>query len=398
MKSDYTPARSGSSVARAIRSTTLLAALASIAVVGVGGAVTYPVDGGSKFSGGPAGWTSLSATCNQPAPFCSTQNAYSATEGNSPGSIESRTDITANGGQLFTGTATWRSPSFNGATVGGGTLEYDRQLSAPGLAAVEPSVTVEDVLVNETTGKSKSLGVEQVLLADSVFRGRTITVKPGSLDVGQRYHLELRSRMTTNSAQVGPTGSIVVRFDNVALSLSDQGPGGSSGSDGVTFPQPPLSDREMDQLVERTNWFAEKGNLPGGSIVKRKDCTIVGTPKADRITGSKGNDVICGLGGNDKVVGRGGKDLIDGGSGNDRLSGSGKSDTLAGLAGKDRLKGGSQNDRVGAGAKGDRLYGNGGSDRLHGGKGRDRISGGPGKDRAMGNVGGDRLFKVERPR
>jgi len=176
------------------------------------------------FSGSSEGWTGLSTSCNQPAPLCNVQNVYAATEGSPPGSIESRTDILVNGGQLFTGLATWRSPAFTATTVGSGVFEYDRQLTAPGLASVEPAVTVEEVLVNETAGTSKSLGVEQILLGDGVFRGRSTPVKGGTLTAGSRYHLEMRSRMTTNSAQAGPTGSIAVRFDNVGAPIPDPGP------------------------------------------------------------------------------------------------------------------------------------------------------------------------------
>jgi Ca2+-binding RTX toxin-like protein len=390
-------------LSRAVRRGILGAIGVSLFAVSGASAATYPVAGGNGFSGSTEGWTGLAASCNQPL-LCSASNNYAATEGNPPGSIESRTDITVNGGQLFEGNATWRSPAFVAGTVGGGTLEYDRQLSAPGLAAVEPAVTVEEVLVDETSGKSKSLGVEQVALADSVFRGRTVTVKSGTLSAGDKYHIELRSRMTTNSAQVGPTGSIIVRFDNVNMTLADKGPGGSSGTGGVTFPGPPIGDSKFRKIVKRTNWAAEKGTQPGGGVVPLADCTIIGTPKADVIRGSSGNDVICGLGGNDKIVGATGKDLIDGGSGNDRLVGSGGADVLAGLAGKDKLTGSSKGDRIGGGAKGDRIAGNGGkdhikagggADRISGGASRDRISGGPGRDRAV-NSAHDRLSGVER--
>jgi RTX calcium-binding nonapeptide repeat (4 copies) len=224
------------------------------------------------------------------------------------------------------------------------------------------------------------------VLADSVYRGRTIPVKANTLAVGDRYHLELRSRMTTNSAQVGPTGSITIRFDNIAMALSDRGPNGASGSAGVRFVKDPLSDRQMRKLIKRTNWSADKGNLAGGSIVARKDCTIIGTPGKDRIVGSRGNDVICGLGGNDRITGQGGIDLVDTGAGADRITASGGGDVVAGLAGRDNLLGNGSGDRLGGGA---------GRDRLAGGPGKDRINGGSGKDRAVGS-GRDRVAKVER--
>ncbi len=250
--------------------------------------------------------------------------------------------------------------------------------------------------MNQTTGQARSLDSENLASTDTAFARQTTPIERATLVAGDKYYLELRATTTTNIAQVGVLGSISLRYDNVALEVANVGPGGASGSDGVEFTGPPVNNRTLNRLVNNTNWFAEVGKLPGGSVVTREDCTIVGTPKADRIKGSRGNDVICGLGGNDKINGGGGRDLIDGGSGKDRLTGGAKADTLAGLAGKDVARGSAGADRIGTGAKKDRLAGNSANDRLHSGKGRDRVSGGPGKDRIVGGKRGDRLAKVER--
>ena len=79
---------------------------------------------------------------------------------------------------------------------------------------------------------------------------------------------------------------------------------------------------------------------PTAAIVVPPKCTgqyptIYGTPKKDRLKGTRFPDVIAGLGAND---------------------------TIRGLRGKDRLCGGK------------------GRDRLIGGRGRDRLNGGPGRD------------------
>lgn len=260
------------------------------------------------------------------------------------------------------------------------------------------------MLVDETTGSSQSLGSESLSGANSAFATRTVAVAEDALFPGDHYHLELRSTTSTSSAQAGVTGSISVRYDNVALSVSNEGPGGASGSPGVKFTGPPLSQKQIKKLTLKIRWAAAVGRLPGGSVVAREDCTIVGTPRADRIKGSTGNDVICGLGGKDRINGRRGRDIIDGGSGGDRLNGSKGADILAGLAGGDRLAGGRGKDRAGGGAGRDRIFGSAGKDtlkaasgrdRISGGPGRDRISGGPGLDRVVG-AGPDRLRSVER--
>jgi len=95
---------------------------------------------------------------------------------------------------------------------------------------------------------------------------------------------------------------------------------------------------------------------------KHRRCTIVGTPRADRLIGTAKRDVICG---------RGGADTIRGGRGNDLLIGGPGSDRLVGGRGRDRLLGGP------------------GADRLLGGPGRDVLRGGVGKDVLAGGRGSD---------
>jgi len=86
-----------------------------------------------------------------------------------------------------------------------------------------------------------------------------------------------------------------------------------------------------------------------GVVVSR-----VGTPRADRLSGTNGADAFLLLAGADRASALGGNDALCGGKGRDRLKG-GK--------GRDRLAGGP------------------GGDKLNGGPGRDRCNGGPGRDR-----------------
>jgi hemolysin type calcium-binding protein len=394
MKSQSARLESRAGIGRALRRGALLAALVSLAVVPAARAVTYPVKGGNGFAKGPEGWSGTATSCS-PSLLCAESNAHSATHGNPPGSLVSRLDVLANGGELFQGQATWRSPSFDATTIGAGSLRYDRQIDTSGIVTLGPVTTVTPVLIDERTTSATTLGSETLSAADSSFAGRVIPVAKGTLTLGHRYHLELRSTTATSTAQAGVTGSQSVRYDNVALSLDNEGPGGSSGSDGVEFTAPPLSDKEAEKVASQLNWSADAGKGPGGGQLAQAKCTIVGTSGPDRIVGSKGNDVLCGLGGNDKIKGRGGKDVIDAGAGRDRADGGASSDTIAGLAGKDNVKGGPGRDRLGAGSKGDRIAGNGGPDRLSGGAGKDRLSGGSGKDRAL-HAGRDVLRSVER--
>jgi hypothetical protein len=98
---------------------------------------------------------------------------------------------------------------------------------------------------------------------------------------------------------------------------------------------------------------------------------VLGTRKADNITGSNRSDVIFGLGGNDSISGGRGNDCIVGGKGADRLSGSQGRDTLIGGKGGDNLNGGSESDK---------LIGGAGKDSINAAYGKDKVSGGSGSD------------------
>jgi RTX calcium-binding nonapeptide repeat (4 copies) len=385
MQSQVASAPAGLRLAQALCRGILLAISVSLIAVAGAGAATYPAATGSGFVSGPEGWRGVSATCT-PNLLCSEQTFWSGAKGNPPGSLESRLDIIANVGDLYQGQSTWQSPSFKATASGAGSLLYDRQIEATGLASLNPASGVEPVLVDETTGSAESLGPATLSAGNSTFQTRTVAVPEDTLVPGHRYHLQLRSTTVTSTAQVGLTGSISLRLDNVKLRIRNEGPGGSAGSEGVTFTGPSLSSKQIKKLIRNLRWAAEKGNLAGGSVVKRSDCTIVGTPRRDRIKGSTGNDVICGLGGADTIYGRGGTDLIDTGAGADRVTAAGGRDAVAGLAGADRLRGNGAGDRLGGGA---------GGDRLAGGASKDRINGGSGKDRVVGGRR-DRVAKVER--
>ena len=112
------------------------------------------------------------------------------------------------------------------------------------------------------------------------------------------------------------------------------------------------------------------GRTPtGGERCKGKPVTILGTPGADKLRGTRKRDVISALGGNDQVRGGRGKDVICGGGGNDRLRGGRDKDRLAGQQGKDRLNGGSP------GNQGAHRPGKKRGDVCAGGRGKDRNRG-----------------------
>jgi hypothetical protein len=93
-----------------------------------------------------------------------------------------------------------------------------------------------------------------------------------------------------------------------------------------------------------------------------RGCTITGSARDDRLSGTGGDDVICAGAGDDRIAAGGGDDAVFGDGGDDRADG---------------------------GAGEDTLYGDDGDDRLAGDVGDDVLAGGPGEDRLDGGAGAD---------
>jgi Ca2+-binding RTX toxin-like protein len=217
---------------------------------------------------------------------------------------------------------------------------------------------------------------------------------------GHTYRLRITTSSTA-SAAFNETGNEDTRFDNVVLAVEQSGSSGAGGggggggggteeggttpvvSPGVTVVRSFLSITDIAALFRRFDESTLVGHGPGGSLIPRDLCTVIGTAGADRIIGTTGNDVICGLGGNDVIAGGGGIDIIDGANGNDRLTGGSGADKLIGLRGNDNVNGNTGNDRVGGGAGKDVIRGAAGKDRLSArDRRRDVVDGGKGRDRA----------------
>ncbi|NDH65054.1 MAG: calcium-binding protein [Microbacteriaceae bacterium] len=127
------------------------------------------------------------------------------------------------------------------------------------------------------------------------------------------------------------------------------------------------------------------------SAASESDCTIVGTKKADTLSGTNGPDVICAGAGSDTIYGMGGDDIIRAGSGNDIiLAGAGK-DTVFGESGNDNIAGSDGADQISGGDGKDRITGGGGQDLIQGGTGTDNLSAGNGNDLIDGGLGTDTI-------
>jgi Ca2+-binding RTX toxin-like protein len=355
---------------------------------------------GVTSSGILRGWAgSPSTACDAVSGLvCNTIGAYEPAVGNPPGSISARMSVLLNLGGTFEGTTTWTSPAFTvpaGQAVTGATFAYDRQLTAGGLLSLAPESAVTVKLVDQAGGDVTLLG-ETLTTADSTFTTKGVGAPAGAVVDGHTYRLLITTETTTQTASLGITGQENTRFDNVVLAVEQSGSGGGGGgggteeggttpvvSPGVTVVRSFLSTTDIAALFRRFDESTLVGHGPGGSLIPRDLCTVIGRARADRIIGTTGDDVICGLGGNDVIAGGGGIDIIDGANGNDRLTGGSGGDKLMGLRGNDKLNGNAGNDRVGGGAGKDVIRGAAGKDRLSArDRRRDVVDGGKGRDRA----------------
>ncbi|MGH2993576.1 MAG: hypothetical protein ACRDL1_08565, partial [Solirubrobacterales bacterium] len=280
----------------------LVAALVGAAVLAAAALASAAVEpgGGSSFDSSSEGWTSEVATCqpNQGAPgeACTATNSHDAGLGNPSGSLRSRLSLDI-GFVLFDSEFTWRSPSFRvpgepGAELTGAEFGYDRRFAAGEPINLDPEAEVDATVVDDTAGTRTELIEETLDSNDDEFERSTVTAETGTLTREHIHHIELHASITTTSTGSGVSGSSSLNFDNVAIDI----PNPPGNSEGVTFPRPPRTRAEITAVMNSLNLNALTGGGSGGSQVPLGECTIVGTPGADRMRGTSQNDVMCGLG------------------------------------------------------------------------------------------------------
>jgi len=134
------------------------------------------------------------------------------------------------------------------------------------------------------------------------------------------------------------------------------------------------------KAVEGTTYWIQISPLWSGegAVSLRWRPAVLGTSRADVISGSADSEEIRGLAGNDVIHGGGGDDEIFPGAGSDRAFGEGGRDLILDRRGLDRLFGGPGGDVLSAldDTRGDLLSGGSGVDRCRSDRG-DRRTGCP---------------------
>lgn len=387
------------------------AALAAVGVAGVlampaaAATTTYPA-GGSAFDADAQGWTGSDARCAMTSGvsvLCSASTAYDA----GGQSLATILDVTFNLAGLFEGSGVWTSPSFAipaDADVTGAALAFDAAFAVSGIVNLGLTSEVDVTLLDETDAGTTPVATVSLDDRDTAFAPQGGALPAGAIEGGHAYRLVFTTTTTSTLASAGLLGRASMRFDDVALDVTTADPpmgggggggtgGSGSGGTGGSGGGAGSGDgggaggfgggggSASGTGAGATSGAGGSGGTGGtaaGSRARRHGrCTIVGTPRADRLVGTRGRDVICGLGGNDTLLGLGGNDTLVGGNGRDLLAGGPGRDVLRGGAGADLLRGGP------------------GRDQLLGGSGGDRLLGGTGRDVARGTLRHDRVAGVE---
>ena len=118
---------------------------------------------------------------------------------------------------------------------------------------------------------------------------------------------------------------------------------------------------------------------------------IIGTSKAETLTGTPGNDLIIGLEGADKINGNNGDDCILGGTGADSINGNNGNDAVFGEDGADTINGNNGKDLLDGGKGADSIKGQNDEDHLIGGQDADTLDGGNSDDLLEGGDAADTL-------
>ena len=330
---------------------------------------------------------------------------------------------------MYAGTAPW---NLSGVALDAGNDDYFGH-DDPGCADLADSPFLADVAaatappggtVTTDPGGTGPSPDDPVEVSVTTPTGGPVSIDEGPSSGGSPVGFTLLGQQVSITAPVESAGSplrIVLTVDpsivpagETALTLQvfrngalvGECPGASSAS-----PDPCVSAREdlaggaarITVLTSHASTWAL--GVAGGALAP--SCAgpppagaIVGTPGADRLTGTARNDVIFGLGGDDRIdPGKGndvvcagaGRDRVDGGEGNDALDGGGGADELDGGAGNDRLAGSDGADALSGGAGNDALAGGDGADKLDGGAGNDLLAGSDGADALDGGAGNDAL-------
>ncbi|MBI4782545.1 MAG: Ig-like domain-containing protein [Oscillatoriophycideae cyanobacterium NC_groundwater_1537_Pr4_S-0.65um_50_18] len=201
--------------------------------------------------------------------------------------------------------------------------------------------------------------------------GKTVTINPvDDLALGTNYTIGVSQGAFQDAAGnvfAGITGSTAWNFTTKAAIVVTPPPDTTPPPTPTPDPTAPAITPSPDTtpIPSPSNAFGEEfGQFPsaGKPNSDKPGDRKNGSPRSDKLFGSKGDNVIRSLKGRDVLKGGDGNDDMDGGKGNDKLLGGDGNDHLKGGLGKDFLAGGKGNDVLVGGLGQDTLITGSGND------------------------------------
>lgn len=245
-----------------------------LAVAGTASAATatYP-GGGSGFDNGGEGWSAEAASCSPAGLLCTSEAAYDATAGKPPGSIAAKTTVTVNLVGLFKGTATWNSPQFTVPVdaITDAEIRLDRAFDPGGLIDVEPVASYDVTLSDLTTGASTVPLSGELDGEDTAF---TADSAPAAVVGGHTYRLTIDTETVQSTLALSLlSGTTILRFDNIGLSVrsSSGGGGGKGGGGSGKSGSSSLSDSRLFSLFSSGS-ASTPAVLKGNRLLVRVSC------------------------------------------------------------------------------------------------------------------------------
>jgi len=240
----------------------------------------------------------------------------------------------------------------------------------------------KDVIITNNAPSPRPVGVRAIETGGSLLKNvLQIEISEGGTDLyGGTLGTKTLAQFFAESA--GPSG----------VPLSNLSPGGTKTYNfKVIFPTTAGNEFQATSVIFDLKIGISISLPPECAAINLLPTPIIGTSKAETLTGTPGNDLILGLEGADTINGNGGDDCILGGDGADKINGNDGNDAIFGEEGADTINGNKGDDFINGGGGADTLRGQEGNDHLIGGLAADTLDGGEGDDILEGNEAADTL-------
>lgn len=309
-----------------------------------------------------------------------------------------------------------------GAEVGGEILVNSETSGSPAIAALADGgfvVSWTDAITGSIKAQIFSPDEVPVIASDGGADTAAVAIAENTVAVTRVQAADADAADTVAYAIVGGADAALFRINARTGTLSFK------AAPDFDAPRDAGGDNVYDVLVSASDGRLSDTQALAITVTDVVNEVLVGSPRADTLSGAGGNDRLYGEASRDTLIGGGGNDRLDGGKGTDIMTGGAGNDTyivdnagdlvteMAGegvdhvvasvsyrltanveslsLTGSADLsaRGNDLDNRIVGNSGANKLVGAGGNDTLVGGAGADRLIGGDGKDILTGGNGAD---------